>query len=108
MLSPAVRYVQPVPSFTGGNETPDRSVPGEGHLSLKKRAGRKRKRRAAKAARPGIPGKETLLDVGDHRSRPPADARRALELVVQAGRRVAEADALAGSRVQHADQIGRA
>src|ERR1035437_2556865 len=103
MLSPAVRYVQPVPSFTGGNETPDRSVPGEGHLSLKKRAGRKRKRRAAKAARPGIPGKETLLDVGDQRSSPLAYARRALELVVQVGRRVADADELAGSRVLHAD-----
>src|SRR5664280_357988 len=102
MLSPAVRYVQPVPSFTGGNETPDRSVPGEGHLSLKKRAGSKRKRRAAKAARPGIPGKETLLDVGDHRSSP-LEVRRALELVVQVGRRVADADELAGSRVLHAD-----
>src|SRR5450759_3877321 len=102
MLSPAVRYVQPVPSFMGGNAPPDRSVPGEGHLSLKKRASRKRKRRAAKAARPGIPGKETLLDAGDHRSNP-LEVRRALELVVQVGRRVADADELAGSRVLHAD-----
>src|ERR1035437_8212492 len=107
MLSPAVRYVQPVPSFTGGNETPDRSVPGEGHLSLKKRTGRKRKRRAAKAARPWKMGKQTLLRdqaaCGNRRSKLQLEVRRAQELVVQVGRRVADADELAGSRVLHAD-----
>src|SRR5450759_4916215 len=74
----------------------------------------KRKRRAAEAARPGKLGKETLLEVGSAggcahsdnanlRSNPRLEVRRAQELVVQVGRRVADADELAGSRVLHAD-----
>src|SRR5450830_2174940 len=104
MLSPAVRYVQPIPSFTGRDETPDRSVPGAGHLSLKKRAGRTRKRRAAEAARPGIPGKETLLvGVVVHRRSSTLEVRLAQELIVQIGRSVTHADERAGSGVLHAD-----
>src|SRR5664279_2285104 len=80
------------------------------HRRKERKAVKKEKRRAAEAARPRIPGKETLREdrkvdavSAQNRRSNRRRVRRALELVVEAGRRVAYADELARSAVLHAD-----
>src|SRR5512140_1143098 len=98
ILSPTASYVQPAATFTGRGETPVRSVPGAGHLSEKKRTAEKKKGGRPKPPAREKPGKETLRE--DRENAGPAGndrsnrrgVRLALELVVQAGSRVADAE----------------
>src|SRR5664279_1445253 len=83
---------------------------GRGIFHQRRKRTGKEKGRAAEAARPGIPGKETLRierERAERRAVNPGSGRRrirlALELAIQVRSRVADADERARSRVLHAD-----